>query len=626
MGLLGDAWDAVTGAGGYLGTLIEKAKKAAKKAAQKAKDAAKEAVETVVEAAEEAAEDVVSSFTDLADDLADTWSDVWRDVKGAFQAGVLQGLVMLVGGAVAGLIASFGNVVDFIYNLAGAALGGFVSLVGAFVGGLLQVAITVLSLGYLSDLAREIGGLIAELGRALGEVVQLVFDVFGDVIERVYDTVARIVLALSRWLQCGVGKTFGRRRERKSIPVDHFFVLMLENRSFDHMLGLSEVSGVNGLMPDPLAHTNPRDGGGLIPAQAGARLALRVDPPHEFVDVQRQIHTKPPMQGFVKTFQEKVEHVDTWEDAAEAMYSFSRQSLPILHQLASEFAVCDAWFSSLPGPTIPNRLFAMAGTSGGMASQPKSEFIADAMTTGGFEFEHGSLFDLLDQQCLGWRVYAGDLTPLVKLLKGPVAQDVAERGKRFRSLEDLQNDLMPRSGADFPALTWIEPNYGAFATDFKGGNSQHPLDSVVPGEELVKTIYEALRNSWFWERSAFIVVYDEHGGFFDHVVPPSAEPPGDDADYRHWAAEEEAKRFDFTRLGVRVLAIVVSPYIEKGTVFHTTVDHTTICKTLEDRFGRTNTRLAVTERQKQVVSLAGLFTRESPRIDAPTALAAPYEG
>jgi hypothetical protein len=229
------------------------------------------------------------------------------------------------------------------------------------------------------------------------------------------------------------------------------------------------------------------------------------------------------------------------------------------------------------------------------------------MATGGLDFENGSLFDRLTANCVPWAIYAGDPFPLVKTLHNVAVSDAINGWQRIRDVDELPGDLA-QADSSFPAFTLIEPNYGAFYDDFTGGNSQHPLDSVSGGEALTKLVYESLRASPIWESSALIVTYDEHGGFYDHVVPPAAEPPGDQRRYEDWNEHSAGRAFNFDRLGVRVPAVVVSPLVTAG-VEDTTFDHTSVYATLADRFGLGN----LTNRDATISGLEQLFENTAVR-------------
>src|SRR6185503_11052087 len=211
----------------------------------------------------------------------------------------------------------------------------------------------------------------------------------------------------------------------------------------------------------------------------------------------------------------------------EIMRCMDRTQVPVLAALADEFAVCDSWFSSMPGPTWPNRFFVHAATAGGYDHDPSGCEKAWKMvfSDSGFEFEHGSIFLRLDEKDIPWVVYSDASWPPVWSIPGVHENDI---------------DMFGDGGED--------------------ANSQHPPAHLWLGERFIKDIYEQLRASPIWEKSALIITYDEHGGFFDHVPPPRAEPPGDTP------IEFTEFGFKFDRLGVRVPAIVISPWIPKSTV------------------------------------------------------------
>jgi hypothetical protein len=185
-------------------------------------------------------------------------------------------------------------------------------------------------------------------------------------------------------------------------------------------------------------------------------------------------------------------------------------------------------------------------------------------------------------------------------------------------LEDFGSELQKSSFG--PKFVFIEPQYGAHGFDVTGpgdftcGNSMHPLDDVTRGERLVKAVYEAIRNSPHWEKSLLIVTFDEHGGFYDHIPPPAAVPPGDTI-----TASYVQNHFQFDQLGVRVPALVISPYTPKGVIDHTSYDHTSMLATVERLFGMKN----LTERDRAANDLRHLLSLQAPRADAPTTLPPP---
>jgi phospholipase C len=290
--------------------------------------------------------------------------------------------------------------------------------------------------------------------------------------------------------------------------IQHVFVLMLENRSFDHMLGFSTIGGfnptgrprLNGLVDATgnLRKDIPVD----VRVRSGERDPMVVDPGHEFKNVRTQLcgnavyrrggpYPAIDNSGFVSDFEnmpkftrlrdsELPEEDTPFPD--DAMRCFPAGKLEVLSKLAESFAVCDSWFSSMPGPTWPNRFFAVAGTSGGLDHTPNGLSLGLNETLLGFGFRHGHIFQRLSK----WRVYGG-LCPFAQGLEGMHVRD-----PRIRPLGMFPEDVRREDyDVDF---TWIEPNYGNFF-NFRGGNSQHPLSGYAAGELLIKTVYEAIRKS-----------------------------------------------------------------------------------------------------------------------------------
>ena len=466
--------------------------------------------------------------------------------------------------------------------------------------------------------------------KAFAWVVKAVCIVFSWVLMLVclaWDTLRCAFVALADIL----GSLFGSRR-RSARKVDRIFVLMLENRSFDHMYAFSRITGVgiDGL-PTSIDAAGPTDtntnpvNGQEVAINKPADFALKgvdIDPPHEFRDALVTLCGEgatydpavgyPPINnsGFVANY------LGSGGTSAErAMSCFAPRQLRVLTTLAREFAICDAWFSSLPGPTWPNRFFAMAASSGGLDDSPSKADVVASVTVNGYRFYNGTIFDRLDDRCIDWKVVEGDEFPVAFALNGMNLNAIQGR---FQDFDDFVSAI---KSADYgPKFVFIEPQYGEStfgATgpgDYTCGNSMHPLDDVTRGERLIKDTYEAIRNSPHWERSMLIVTFDEHGGFYDHVPPPAASPPGDVAvdDYDHHG-------FKFDQLGVRVPALVISPYVARGVVDHTTYDHASILATVERNFGLS----PLTQRDASAADALHLLSLDSPRSDTPTAMPEP---
>jgi hypothetical protein len=180
---------------------------------------------------------------------------------------------------------------------------------------------------------------------------------------------------------------------------------------------------------------------------------------------------------------------------------------------------------------------------------------------------------------------------------------------RFKDFEDFEGEINEKSFSK--KYIFIEPDYGKVTSDYTCGNSMHPTDDVRRGERLIKKVYETIRNSPHWKDSLLLVTFDEHGGFYDHVSPPSATPPGD-------LMNENTRKhsFKFDQLGVRVPAIVVSPYIKKNIIDKTQYDHTSLLASLE----RLLSMSPLTERDKKANDFLHLLALDKPREDTPTTL------
>ena len=404
-------------------------------------------------------------------------------------------------------------------------------------------------------------------------------------------------------------------RDHRKSKIKHVFVLMLENRSFDHMLGFSGITGIDAATGRPTAidglngsESNSYNGV-TYPVVRGAPDRAPYDPPHGFPGVLEQLCGEgaayvsgapyPPINnsGYVSIYAKS--HP---EQPDGAMQCFTPDQVPVLTALAREFAVCDRWFCSMPGPTEPNRWFVHAGTAGFFDEGPTHREYAEAFSTpwSGIAFSQGTIFDRLKEAGKKWRVYACDSFPNVAMLKG------VSRTFDIDDFEDFASDVA--SPSYDAAYTFIEPSYDAF-DDYEGGNSGHPLGSVKSGELLIKQAYEALRRSPLWESSVLIITYDEHGGFYDHVAPPATRPTG-----------SKGRKFGFTfdQLGPRVPAVVISPLIPRNLIDHRTYEHSSVVSTLVRLFD-----LKDVGRSPFASDLKSLASLDVARTDAPMTLPSP---
>ena len=352
--------------------------------------------------------------------------------------------------------------------------------------------------------------------------------------------------------------------------IQHIVVLMLENRSFDSMLGMlyPKSAGFNGLdgtesNPDPDGISVPVWN---VPGLDQATLSIPdPDPGELWVDVNAQLFGTPnvpcpvpvpTMDGFVKNYRSQASKTPGSYDSKAVMHYFTPQQVPVISQLAQQFAVCDQWFASAPCQTWPNRFFAHTGTANGYENNEPPHF-PYCMETIYNQFEQAGIDD--------WKIYFHDIAHAHTLARLWLLSD------HFRYYDEFRDSA--RTG-NLPSYSFIEPRY---FTILRLPNDQHPPHVVTVGEQLIADIYNCLRAGPAWQQTMLVIIYDEHGGCYDHVPPPSATPP----------TSAPTAPFNFDRYGVRVPAVIVSPYVKQGTVLRSSgipYDHTSIIATLRKRF------------------------------------------
>src|SRR5258708_9714446 len=341
----------------------------------------------------------------------------------------------------------------------------------------------------------------------------------------------------------------------------HIVVLMMENRSFDRMLGYlkpdwPDRDGLNG------NETNADTAGQSQSVQptAAAQSELDPDPDHSWEGVNLQIFGnvqgiddgKPKMQGFIKSYFTKRQDLG---HSRNIMNCFTPDTLQVLTYLAEQYAVCDRWFSSLPGPTVPNRMFAHFGPSFGHVD---------------------NTLKICDN---GKSIYS----PLLNLGRSATSDYFDEQSASVGFTFQLQNQpksmgtyhdfLADCDAGQLPDYSFVEPNYSDHANLL--ASDQHPDHNVIAGENFIADVYNHVRKSPLWESTLPVIVYDEHGGTYDHVLPPKIQPDG---------APDPISGFQFDRLGIRVPAVFVSPWIDQGTIIHTQYEHASIPATAANLF------------------------------------------
>ncbi len=386
--------------------------------------------------------------------------------------------------------------------------------------------------------------------------------------------------------------------------IEHMVVLMMENHSFDHLLGFLTHNDpeVGNLQRDQYWNVD-RDGRRVGISKDGLPIGMDPDHSREGVLVQVEPYRGVPNGGFVRSYEA------TGADAAEARKVMElldpEVQCPVLATLAKEFAVCPSWFSSVRGATWPNRNFAHAATS-----DDESNIV--------FGFYHdATVFELLADAGASWHVYY-DGTPQVwcfpRLWRPRVLLDlVLDRNPRIGNWYRFERFLEHVRKHRLPTYSFIEPAHNRLFSRAgmpRQTNSQHPhnnrenSEDFIAGERLIRQVYEALRaEPELFAKTLFLITYDEHGGLYDHVEPPEAQPPGD-VRSRHWTRRvgrfvTRAYRWlrrlpvardpdDFRRLGVRVPAVAVSPWIDQQTVLRSPdgrpFDHASVPATLRACF------------------------------------------
>jgi len=357
----------------------------------------------------------------------------------------------------------------------------------------------------------------------------------------------------------------------------HVVVLMMENRSFDHMLGaLKEQNpAIDGLTGH---ETNPDTTGVPAPVQPLAEYQSQLDPDpnHHFAAVNLQIFgdpakgppaLQPTMQGFVKSYYNQQHNV---AQSRKILYYFTPDKLPVLTTLATEYAVFNRWFASIPGPTICNRAFAHYGTSFGQVSM--NLFYVGK--------KYKSIYDRM--------LAAGHTVKLFYYDQSSSTMEVVNLLQNQPSLFGTFNDFLRACDQNaLPDYSFIEPNYTDHdALDGSGeaiASDQHPDHDVRSGEQFIATVYNKIReNPALWASTALLIVYDEHGGIYDHVPPPACTP---DAPFvAQPSATGTPDPFYFDRLGVRVPAVLVSPWVKRGSVINDVFEHASIPATISDYF------------------------------------------
>jgi phospholipase C len=383
--------------------------------------------------------------------------------------------------------------------------------------------------------------------------------------------------------------------------IEHVVVLMLENRSFDNVFGwLYDPANPSPFNVEPPPNfegvygkklSNPGLKGNVPVGKGQTPTDPYPDPGEQYEDVYQQLYNEPTvalkdvppppaaspsMKGFVNNYARR-----NGQNAEIIMNCFTPATLPVLSTLALNYAVCDHWFCSIPSQTLCNRSFVQAGTSSGYVDNQGDGLI--------FVNKTPTIYNFLTDAKKTWRVYTAGwtATSLVMITQEKVWDYVLQPGY-FRFLHDFETDAQRPGG--LPNYSFIEPNY---MDSLKWGpeSDMHPeshalqlygVSNIEEGDNLVYRVYSAVRKSPDWEKTLLIIIFDEHGGCYDHVPPPTTIAP-DQAFIEK--GNPGYSGFKFDHLGVRVPAVVISPFTRAGMVLNDVYDHTTILKTVMECFG-----------------------------------------
>jgi phospholipase C len=337
-----------------------------------------------------------------------------------------------------------------------------------------------------------------------------------------------------------------------AFPIKHVIVLMEENRSFDHYFGWYQ--GVDGLKGSEYNLVNQSDPNSpKVYVDQFARNIAPCDPDHSTPATTHKIFgvpaaqqnnlTDPNMSGFVEW---ELLRGNELTNYCAVMSTFTPADLPVLSALASEFVLMDRFFCAHPGPTWPNRIFTLSGTSAGL-----TETGTWYKNQVGQLFPQPTIFDQLASEGLSWKQYFND-TPWELML--------ASLAHNPEYLQPMEQFYIDAAAGNLPNFAWINPRSGANISLAQGSNDDHPDHDIALGEQFYKDIYEALRASPQWDETLFIITFDEHGGFYDHVPPPMNVPPPDDI------PSYPDSNVVFNRLGVRIPTLLISPWVSKGLI------------------------------------------------------------
>jgi len=394
-----------------------------------------------------------------------------------------------------------------------------------------------------------------------------------------------------------------------AIPIDTIVVIMMENRSFDHYFqdlpnqGWTDVNvapagasnpGVDGT-PVPFAYGGEGDIDGGV--DGGVPTLCFADTNHTWDGTHQEIDNGK-MDGFAiandGTHEDPMFGPPGFLSGARAMTYYTKDDLPFMFWAAANFAIGDAYFASVPGPTWPNREYLYAATSWGETTTgafptPTSPLVLDSLNTAG----------------ISWGYYqpAGSL-PTVDIFGK--AKNYSAYSKNVFTFDQFTSAA---AAGTLPHVVFLDP---ALFPEGYDNNDEHPPAVMQIGESWRAGAVASLMASPQWAHMAVFLLYDEHGGLYDHVQPPAACPP--DAIPPILAMPDGGTYGGFNELGVRLPFVVISPYAKTHYVSHDVYDHTSVLRFIEARFNLP----ALTKRDANALAPWDVFDFTEPQSMTPS--------
>ena len=400
---------------------------------------------------------------------------------------------------------------------------------------------------------------------------------------------------------------------------------MMENRPFDHYYGFAQAQlpGIDGLTGDEFNRLNASDPSSRVEKVANGKANYVCKTPsveswgiyvNDFYGPGVWNGSKTPcppasMDGFLEEN----------KGSAEIMHQFSPQQIPVKIALAQEFALFDRYFTSMPTPSTPNHLFLQTGTAAGCTETDAPYRCAPHTQPYALNgtYPQKTIYESLAENGHTWAYWYNDTAWNAFM--------------RFFHTKEGKAGMRPYSefydraaNGTLPSFSFMAPRQGTNATTGQGPNDDHPCHDVALGERLIKDTYEALRAGKGWNKTMLLVVWDDGGGWYDHVPPPCDGVPAPDDE-----PSCPDKGFDFKRLGARVPLLLASPWVPKGTVVHAPTakvgsaarpfassqyEHTSILATLKHLY---DLPAFLTRRDAWAAPFHHLLSLKEPRDDCP---------